>query len=383
VLLPYRAQNPPERFPYCTIALIALNTAIFALTSHNFFFIRREVVENYAVSYQTLSLGRLLTSLFLHSDLIHLGGNTLFLWIFGASVEGRLRPFKFLALYLLSGLGGSLLHELVAGIIAPDRFTLGASGAIMGLAGAYLYMFPYATLLLMGGFAVQARWVVAFYVGLDLLNAMVSTTDGVARAAHLGGFGVGVLMAFLFRAHRDSIAVSAVQATHAELQNYALLNRFDLERLLERPTDDMNLVQTYCEKAAMEYGDGRIDRCLEVIRQFARPLLAQSDLSRLARILLHIPPTAGGMPLVFYLRLASHLEATGAHDLAAQVYRRVYDLDPGAPDTEAALFRLAQLMERVYQNRAYAQATYTEMLRLFPNGHMALQARRALQPPRL
>src|SRR5262249_30044167 len=162
-----------------------------------------------------------------------------------------------------------------------------------------------STILILGGFEWQARWIVLFYVSLSLLNAAISPTGGgVGHLAHLGGFGMGVLLAFLFRAHRDSAAISAVQAAHADAQDYALLTRFELEMLLGRPTDDMNLVLTYCEKAALEYGDGRIDRCLDMITRFARPLIEQPDPSRLARMLLHIPPAAGGMPLVFYLRLA-------------------------------------------------------------------------------
>ncbi len=143
IFLPYRAKNPPERFPYATLGLMITNTLIFAATSKYFLVVRESVVHQYAVSHETFSFPRLLSAMFLHGDLFHLASNMLFLWIFGASVEGRIKPFKFLGLYFLAGLGGGVLHEVMVGILAPKQFGLGASGAIMGVAGAYLYMFPY------------------------------------------------------------------------------------------------------------------------------------------------------------------------------------------------------------------------------------------------
>jgi membrane associated rhomboid family serine protease len=390
MLLPYRAKNPPERFPYATLGLIGINILVFALTSELFMEVRKEAIDSFALTHATLlsEPWRILTSMFLHADIFHIGGNMLFLWLFGASVEGRLGPFKFLTLYLTAGVVGDLLSDLMWGTLNPDAPSLGASGAIMGLGGAYLYMFPYSLICIFywlgwfwrGVFEMQARWVVLFYIGIDMAEALLfQGRDGVGHFAHLGGFGAGLLIAFLFRAQRDSEAVSQVQAIRADVKDYSLLSLGELEALLQQPTDNMELVLAYSEKAGTRYGGVPNAQYLAVLNYYAPRLMVQANPERLAYILLNIPPQSGGLPLVFYLRLASRLEALTSNDLAAQIYRRVYDLSPYAPETETALFRLAQLMERAFMNRPQAHAIYQEMLRLFPNGTMAVQARHALQ----
>ncbi|HZP82504.1 MAG TPA: rhomboid family intramembrane serine protease [Chthonomonadaceae bacterium] len=387
MILPYRAKNPPEHPPVCTIALIALNTLIFALTSEYFLFIRRSVVESYAVSHETLSLWRLITAMFLHGSMIHLAGNMLFLWIFGASVEGRLRPLPYLAMYMVSGLTGGILSDLFWGAGEPSKFSLGASGAIMGVAGSYLYMFPYSTICVFwrltffvrGVADWQARWVVLLYVGLDILFAFLFRGgDGVGHFAHLGGFGAGFLYTFLLRAKRDTEDVSNVQAVLAETKDHTLLSLNELETLTQRPNVDTGIVLAYLEKASLQTG-GRADSCYAVLQQHSQALMEKADPNRLAYVLLSLPPTANGPPAAYYLRLAGRLEQIGSHDLAARLYRRIYEIAPSGPDTEVALFRLGQLMERVFSNRSYAQAAYQEMLRLFPEGQMARQARQAMQ----
>ncbi|HLV80871.1 MAG TPA: rhomboid family intramembrane serine protease [Chthonomonadaceae bacterium] len=388
VLVPFRAKNPPERFPIATVSLIALTTLVFLVTSEAFLILRPDVLAQWAVSDVTLAAEpwRLLTAMFLHADIVHLLGNMVFLWVFGGAVEGRLRPAKFLALYLLAGLCGGLLEEVFWGILHPAAFSLGASGAIMGVAGAYLYMFPYSTICIfymwyfrIGVWEAQARWVVLFYTGLDLLLAfLLKGEDGVGHLAHLGGFGVGLLFCLALRARRDSEDVSVVQAARAELKNYAHLSVRDLETLVQHPTEEMELILSYCQKAASA-GHERDETCVALLNRYSRELIAKAEPERLAFVALSFPPTAGALPLVFYLRLASRLESMGSKDLACQVYRRIYDLAPTAPETEKALFRMGQIMEHNLHNRAYAQQVYAEMLRLFPNGEMASQARRALQ----
>jgi membrane associated rhomboid family serine protease len=392
MLLPYRAKNPPEHFPYATVALIAINTLIFILTSDSLITIREGVVNRFAVSHETMSIFRMFSSMFLHGSILHLAGNMLFLWIFGASTEGRLRPLKFVALYLLSGLVGDLLHDLVVGFSHPSQFSLGASGAIMGVAGMYLYMFPYSMICVLyrrwygWGLGVtewHARWVVGLYIGLDLLEGFLTKSlgfsDGVGHFAHLGGFGVGLLGAWALRARRDSEEVSTVQATRAEIKDFTLLSYRDLATLVKQPTDDMNLVLAYCEKALTDHSHANPQECVEVVNQHIKALMEKADVQRLAWVLLTIHPTYGGVHPLYYLRLASRLEAQYSNDYASRLYHRVYELNPNAPDAESALFRLARLNETAFSNRQQAYNIYCEMLRRFPNGSMALEVRQTLK----
>jgi membrane associated rhomboid family serine protease len=388
VLIPYRSKNPPERFPYFTISLIAINTLIYIMTSDGLH-IRQSVVNDWAVSHTTLSPLRLLTATFLHENPLHLAGNMLFLWIFGAAVEGRLRPAKFLLIYFTAALAGGLLHDALQGILNPDQFSLGASGAIMGVAAAYLYMFPYSEIcmfwrvtLFWGGVALwQARWVVLMYVGSDFLLAVLFRGgDGVGHFAHLGGFGAVLLLMLILRPRKDSEAVSEVQAVRAEVKDYSLLSLGDMETLLENSTDDLQLVMAYCTRASVEYHVGRQERSISLIKQHASRLIEEADPQSLAAVILQVTVQASAqLPAVFLLRLASRLERVSCNDFAAQIYRRIYDTDPNSAETEAALYRLALLMERSFSNPGYARQTYAEMLRLFPNGELALEAGAALR----
>jgi membrane associated rhomboid family serine protease len=386
MLIPFRAKNPPERFPWVTVVLIAVNALIFALTSDHLIVVQKSAVVAYAVSHETLSLTRLLTSMFLHGSILHLGGNMLFLWIFGASLEGRLGPAKYLGLYLVAGLAGGLLHDLAAGSLAPAQYSLGASGAIMGLAGAYVYVFPYSHICLFwlfyfrGGVTEwQARWVVLLYVGMDVFFAfLLPHGDGVAHFAHLGGFGAGLLGVLLLRPRRDSVDFSEAQAVRAEMQDYSLLSLNEMEVLMQQPREDLQLIMAYCDKSLRGY-NGHTDRCLAALNRHIKTLVEGADPVWLAQTLLAIPHHFGSVPPIFFLRLGSRLEAMAAYDLAVSLYRRLHELSPTAPETEMALFRTAQLMRTVYHNREYAWRTYNEMLRLFPHGPMSLDAQRALQ----
>ncbi len=163
MLLPYRVKNPPLAFPYATIVLMVINVLVYVFTSENLLSIRENVVENWAFSHETFSFVRMVSAIYLHADLFHLIGNMLFLWVFGAAVEGRVGIPLYLGLYHIAGFAGCLLFDQTVGRMTPEGFGLGASGAIMGLMGAYLYLSPFAQVMVayffMFGFHVRAwRW---------------------------------------------------------------------------------------------------------------------------------------------------------------------------------------------------------------------------------
>jgi membrane associated rhomboid family serine protease len=143
----------------------------------------------------------ILSSMFLHADLVHLGGNLLFLWIFGNNIEDRLGILRYVAFYLLGGLVATLAHVF----LSPDSTIpmIGASGAIAAVMGAYLVWFPDAPVRTLLAFflilvvRIRAKWVLGFWFVLQFLT---SPNSGVAWAAHVGGFVFGVLVALLVRA---------------------------------------------------------------------------------------------------------------------------------------------------------------------------------------
>lgn len=136
VILPYRVKNPPKHFPIATVTLMAINILVFAATSYRFLEIRPEMLQQYALRWGVTSSITILTSTFLHADIFHLGGNMLFLWVFGPAVEDRLRIPGYLGLYVLTGFAGSVAHVMLGSVSGAPIPTLGASGCIMGVLGA-------------------------------------------------------------------------------------------------------------------------------------------------------------------------------------------------------------------------------------------------------
>jgi membrane associated rhomboid family serine protease len=151
--------------------------------------------------------------MFMHGGWMHLIGNMLYLWIFGDNVEDAIGTFKFLLFYLLCGIAATLAQFYFAmGSSVPN---VGASGAIAGVLGAYLIMFPGARVnVLLGRQVVElpAILVLGFWIALQLLSGVGSiastgeTADvgGIAYMAHVGGFVTGLLLTLLFRGRRPA-----------------------------------------------------------------------------------------------------------------------------------------------------------------------------------
>ena len=393
-IVPYRAKNPSPVFPYVTVTLIVLNTLIFALTCdpHHYLHIREAVVKQFAFTHMNFSPVTLLTAMFLHESPLHLIGNMLFLWIFGSATEGRLRPLRFLALYLCAGIIGDLLSDFVTGLLDPDMYNLGASGAIMGLAGAYLYLFPYTPIRLLwfmwffimprGGVAeCQARWIILYFVGLDVVNGiLMGGGDGVGHFAHLGGAAAGFGAMWLLRIPRDNEEVAEVQATLSDMRDVTLLPFQDLEALMQRPTTDVLLIMAYCRQSLTAPFGASEAKCLWALRQYGSLLMEQADAGALAGLVGHLTlPTSQQIPAMFFLRLGSRLERLGDSGGAVRLYYRMCEVFPACPDIEMAYLRVARIMELTYGDRVQARMCYAKMLELFPKGAMCLEAEGGLR----
>jgi rhomboid family protein len=155
-------------------------------------------------------IATIFTSMFLHGGLLHVGGNMLYLWIFGDNLEDTLGHGRFLFFYLTAGVAAALSQTLVSPSSSVPM--IGASGAVSGVLGAYLLLFPHAsvyTLVTFGFFVkVPALIVLGFWIVLQLLNGYLTIsahsfrlgeTGGVAWFAHIGGFLAGMLLLFLLR----------------------------------------------------------------------------------------------------------------------------------------------------------------------------------------
>jgi membrane associated rhomboid family serine protease len=195
--------------PLITYALIALNVLFFLveLAGGDAFieawaFVPSRFLANPLGDFMTV-----FTSMFMHAGWVHLGGNMLYLWIFGDNVEDRFGHIKFLIFYLICGIAATFAQ--LAFSTGSDVPNLGASGAIAGVLGAYIVMFPKGRVSILQGqqvIPVPALIVIGFWFVLQIFNSggSITETGGVAYIAHVGGFLMGVILAFLFRGKSTS-----------------------------------------------------------------------------------------------------------------------------------------------------------------------------------
>jgi rhomboid family protein len=154
----------------------------------------------------------LLTSMFLHGGWMHLGGNMLYLWIFGDNLEKFMGHARFLIFYLVCGIAAAITHIVFSGGSAVP--TVGASGAISGILGGYLILFPKnrVRVLTRGGImSVPALVVLGFWIVIQLISgygsvATTADTGGVAYLAHVGGFFAGMLLVKPMTMGRPAVA---------------------------------------------------------------------------------------------------------------------------------------------------------------------------------
>ena len=214
IILPVGDVQKTRTTAWVNWLLIAANCAIFAWYGfkperRDAVFINYAMVPDHWENWKTL-----FTSMFLHGDPLHLLGNMLFLYIVGDNVEDRIGHLAYLVFYLLAGLAGSLVHILYSlQFGGGSTHTLGASGAISGVMGAYLIFFPRSQIKFMIWLIIFVRYftlpswgVIGFWIGSQILMARnqwhgVADQEAamVAVFAHLGGFAFGLVVAILAR----------------------------------------------------------------------------------------------------------------------------------------------------------------------------------------
>ncbi len=244
-MFPLKDNVPTLRFPAVTVAFIALNVVAYFFWQQGGLSLGNpggqhyfcNLVEYAVIPYELTNPGEqvgasgcaapeastwltLFTSMFMHGGLLHLGGNMLFLWIFGNNVEDSMGPVKFIAFYLLGGLAATALQA----VIDPSATvpTIGASGAIAGVLGGYLILFPRArvvTLIFIVFFVtiveLPAIWILGFWFVQQVLFGWLDLNvageeGGVAYFAHIGGFVFGLVAIKLFADDRKQRRRTAV-----------------------------------------------------------------------------------------------------------------------------------------------------------------------------
>ena len=230
-MFPLKDDNPSDSAPVVTVALIVLNALFFvyqiSLEAGGADGARagQAFIEEFGLVPCRLTgacpvgpdlpapVLTIFTSMFMHGGLFHIGGNMLYLWIFGNNVEDTLGHGRYLLFYLLSGVAAALAQTA----IGPSSLVpmVGASGAVSGVLGAYLVLCPRAhvtTLLILGFFfrlvQIPAMVVLGFWIVLQVLNGLGSfgSSGGVAFFAHIGGFLAGMGLLYVLKSRAGSRA---------------------------------------------------------------------------------------------------------------------------------------------------------------------------------
>jgi rhomboid family protein len=206
-MIPLRSSEPHYTRPTVTLVIIALNVLVFLYELSMPSYALNRFIMLHGIVPDRLSYASILTSMFIHGGFLHIAGNMWFLWVFGRGVEDLLGHGKFLFLYFACGIAAAILHILVnANSPVP---TIGASGAIAGVMGAYLIKFPRAHIVTLvfififittvdipAAFLLLYWFAIQFFSGVGSVGYSQVSNGDVAWFAHVGGFlaGMGLVM---------------------------------------------------------------------------------------------------------------------------------------------------------------------------------------------
>jgi membrane associated rhomboid family serine protease len=210
-MIPYKDDNPAATTPYVTVGIIILNVLVFLYEITSPLGMEKVAYTYGAIPQNILTFDKaqpihpvltVFSSMFMHGGLFHIAGNMLYLWIFGNNIEDKLGRTRFVFFYIFCGIVSAYANALSD---PHSRIPMiGASGAISGILGAYLLLFPRAmvhTLVFLGFFVtvvrIPALVVIGFWAIIQIVNGLISTgfarEGGIAWFAHIGGFLVGLL----------------------------------------------------------------------------------------------------------------------------------------------------------------------------------------------
>lgn len=211
-MIPLRALLFRQSAPVTTILLITVNVLCFLYEMAMPLYMRDRFIAHYALIPDQLRFATLITSMFLHGGWLHLIGNMWFLWVFGSHIEDAMGSAKFLIFYLISGVASAAVQFLTS--LGSPVPTIGASGAIAGVMGAFLILYPrvrVVTLIFILIFVttidIPAAFMLIYWFALQLLSGLgsltsVSQAQGIAWFAHVGGFVAGIFLVRMFAGNR-------------------------------------------------------------------------------------------------------------------------------------------------------------------------------------
>lgn len=347
MLFPIGDDNPSERTPVVTWGIIGANVLVFLLTTKHLSLTDRVAYEYGFVPSRGVWY-TWFTSMFLHANLMHLVGNMWFLWIVGDNIEDKLGHLVYLGFYLLSGVVAVGFYLIFTELGAGNTPLVGASGAIAGVLGCYMLFFPEARIrifywvffFLIGVVAVRAKWVIGIWIALQLVEWAATSNQmlgGVAYAAHVGGFLVGIGVALLLKEHlRKTGRLTRRVSVEKQLAENRPASRpaphrfaspvFENPRV-QRERDEEGFFGRE-EAIAENVKSGLLDVAVERYREYTR--------------MSHAKP----IPAWAQIEIAGELFRRKDYEGALEAYRRYLSNFSSGPDAAEAKFRLGVILAR-------------------------------------
>jgi len=359
VLIPLGTERPSSRPAIITPALIGLTVVAYVAMAVLGAIDPEQALQTkrtfWVVGGPSFQWWQPMTSTLLHGGLLHLAGNMLFLWVFGPSVEDRFGRLGFLLLYLGSAMLSGALHALVAREHGMPIPAIGASGAIAGVTGAFLVLFPKTTircftLLGFGIIGLPAWWFVGFAIMWDVFSQGLGVRTGIAHMAHLGGYtaGFGIAMVLLWakvfpREPYDLFTIFRQAQRRRQFREAGAIRNRDQQRVMRKPEASRTTAEHPSPPPEPEPIDPRREAIAEA-RVRVSKAAASGDLdsatAAYTAMLAEFGADAPGTTLSRRTQydIANHLFKAGDHTHAAHAYEAFIGAYP--TDSEAATVRL-------------------------------------------
>jgi membrane associated rhomboid family serine protease len=353
VLIPLATDRPNRRTPVVTQTLVAINLGVFIAmlllplagigTTEQFW--RAGQVGGGRLVWYTL-----ITSAFLHAGFIHIFGNLITLWVFGPPVEDRFGRAWFLAFYLAAGAASGLAHALLEK--AP---AIGASGAIAGVTGAFLVLFPatrikcFMIFFIIGVVMVPAWFLIGLRIAFDLLSQSLGVRNDIANIAHLGGYAFGMSVAFVLlwtgvlrREPYDLFTLLKARQRRATIRAAVNAQATDRARKLAKPDPEADELARRRAEVATLIAQDNLDRAADAYHALLDAYAHK--------------PNAGTLSRDAQLKLVAHLLGRDRRRLAARALDAFLTAYPADPEREELAILLARVNAHDLGDPARARA---------------------------
>ncbi|MHB9107612.1 MAG: rhomboid family intramembrane serine protease [Armatimonadota bacterium] len=388
--IPFKTDRTLRKVPYVTYTLCFINIFIYLATLGRSNYDVYNIVHHYGFIVNDPSILTLFTSAFLHTDLQHLAGNLLILWLVGTVLEVGIGSVVFLLLYLASLVCAITLNGMIGRIFMPDSLGIplvGASGAISGITGLAAFRYFRVRVLTIpvvsiAGFPIPLPillwiplWVYAVLFTVRELLAGFSELSGgdgsmVAHWAHIGGLVVGVVMAMVMNVAREGRREFALEDSTRAAAGQKPRDRSlqELRGLLREHPNDPEILEAM---AALLLVQGEHEKSRDLYLKAVRFFLAANLRDRAAVCylnVLHSFPQTVLQPRE-QITLAATLESLGHFQEAAQAFTLIIDAYPNREEAQTAIMRTAQLNVRYLNDPVGAEYLLRLFLERYPESH--------------